>query len=119
MSPAAFTRGQNVSLSTSVTCPTAGTAVSKLDLAARLALPEPPPAAPPSCPHPVDLRWGQFRDRLSEEGEGLQQGEEVGRIEGEEKGIRSAIWIPKIREREKWKRGGFWHEHQTAGAEPE
>lgn len=47
LSPAALTRGQKVSLLASVTCPTTGTAVSKLDLTARKALPLWPMAAEP------------------------------------------------------------------------
>ncbi|RRT35553.1 hypothetical protein BHE74_00009955 [Ensete ventricosum] len=92
LSPAALTRGQKVSLSTSVTCPTAGTAVSKLDLAATA---RPPGPEAPRDP-PEDRRWG--KDRFSEEGDGVQDEDDDGdRIEGAEKAIRSAISNRKCR----------------------
>lgn len=106
LSPAALTRGQKVSLSTSVTCPTAGTAVSKFDVATTAALRLRPEAVRGS---PGDRPWGQPRNRLSEEGGWLPQEDDgddvVDRIEGEERAIRSAIGDSRERERERGREG--------------
>lgn len=109
LEPAAFTRGQKVSLFTSVTCPTAGDAVSRLDELATTALP-PRRAAPSFDNHEagilVALRlapWkAGFRQRNEGDGGGGGEGEE--RRGDEEKAIRRAMRAPKITSRN----GGTW-----------